>query len=112
RTPANAAAGTNYGWRCYEGPQPFNPTGCGPIGNYTFPVFYYINPTPGSAAITGGYVYRGSEYPRFRGYYIASDVYSGDVYLVWPDGSGGWNSDAQPAVQPFIAGYGEGEDGT
>jgi len=111
RTPANAAAGTNYGWRCYEGPQTFNTTGCGPIGNYTFPVFSYINPGTG-AAITGGYVYRGSEYTRFRGYYIASDVYSGNVYLVWPDGSGGWNSDMQPAVQTFIAGYGEAEDGT
>ncbi|MFL5772044.1 MAG: PQQ-dependent sugar dehydrogenase, partial [Flavisolibacter sp.] len=111
RTPSNAAAGTNYGWRCYEGPQTFNTAGCNAIGNYTFPVFSYVNPGTG-AAITGGYVYRGNEYPLFRGYYIASDVYSGNVYLVWPDGSGGWNSNMQPAVQTFIAGYGEAEDGT
>jgi len=112
RTAAQAALGTNYGWRCYEGTQPYNTAGCGPAGSYTAPVFEYPNPSPGAAAITGGFVYRGPDYPAFRGYYIAADVYSGNIYLVWPDGGGGWNSATQPAVQAGIAGFGEGEDGT
>ena len=29
--------GGNYGWRCYEGDEPYNTNGCGPQGDYTFP---------------------------------------------------------------------------
>jgi glucose/arabinose dehydrogenase len=110
RTPQAAAAGSNYGWRCYEGNQPFNTSGCAAISSYVFPVFDYAN--PGSAAVTGGFVYRGAEYPGFRGYYIATDFFSGNVFLVWPNGSGGWNNSTQPSVQSSISGFGEAEDGT
>src|SRR5690606_14639701 len=89
RSATDAAAGTNYGWRCYEGTLPYNTTGCLPQSSYTSPVFDYPNAGSG-AAVTGGYVYRGSEYPNFYGYYIAADVYSGNLYLIWPNGNGGW----------------------
>ncbi len=36
--PAGAAANANLGWPCYEGPDPFNLTGCGPMGSYQFPI--------------------------------------------------------------------------
>jgi glucose/arabinose dehydrogenase len=112
RTPLQASAGTNYGWRCYEGTSPYNTSGCSPASGYTAPVFEYNNPTPGAAAVTGGFVYRGTEYPGFRGYYVAADVYSGNVYLVWPNGSGGWNSATQTGLQNYIVTFGEAENGT
>ena len=108
RSAADAALGTNYGWRCYEGLHPYNTSGCQPMSSYTSPVFEYPNPGTG-AAVTGGYVYRGSEYPNFRGYYISTDVYSGRVYLIWPNGTG-WSSSSQTLINAIV-GFGETESG-
>jgi len=35
--------GHNYGWRCYEGFEQYNFSGCDSAGDYTFPVFVYAN---------------------------------------------------------------------
>ncbi|MET0634484.1 MAG: PQQ-dependent sugar dehydrogenase [Chitinophagaceae bacterium] len=110
--PAGSTAGVNYGWRCYEGMEP-NPnplvTPCSPPGQI-LPIFDYPNPEEGQA-ITGGYVYRGTEYPAFRGYYVAADYISENIFVLWPNGIGGWNDDIQDGTQN-IAGFGEAEDGT
>lgn len=110
RRPLPNAGTSNYGWPCYEGliRTPGVPT-CTPQGNI-FPVFQYENPTQGQA-VTGGYVYRGTEFNTFRGYYIAADYISSNIFLVWPNGSGGWNSDIQPSSLNIPA-FGEAEDGT
>ena len=40
----------------------------------TFPVFVYgHNNTDGGRAVTGGFVYRGTDYPVFNGYYFFAD---------------------------------------
>ena len=107
---AGSTAGINYGWRCFEG-MIHNPgvTSCTPAG-HTLPIFDYINPTQGQA-VTGGFVYRGNEYPNFRGYYMAIDYLSSNIFFVWPDGVGGWNNSLQAGTNN-IAGFGEAEDGT
>lgn len=81
-------AGLNYGWRCYEGNDPFNTTGCPPSGDLTFPIATYSSAsgTP-NCSITGGYVYRGLEYPIEQGLYMAADVCSGRVFTVDQAGS-------------------------
>lgn len=113
---AGSTGQVNYGWRCYEGTisTPGVPD-CTPPDN-VFPVFEYDNPNGGaspSSAVTGGYVYRGTEYPNFRGYYVAADFYSGVLYFLWSNGSGGFNSSSQTTgIVTFISGFGEGEDGT
>jgi hypothetical protein len=67
--------GKNYGWRCYEGNNPYNTSGCGPQGNYTFPIKTY--PSTGSeCSITGGYVYSGWRRPELTGRYIYGDYCS------------------------------------
>jgi hypothetical protein len=38
---AGSPGGENYGWRCYEGNHPYNLSGCGPMQDYTFPVYKY-----------------------------------------------------------------------
>ncbi|HZH97054.1 MAG TPA: PQQ-dependent sugar dehydrogenase, partial [Flavisolibacter sp.] len=111
RTAATSAK-VNYGWRCYEGyiSTPGVPD-CTPA-DYVPPVYDYDNPVSGPSSVVGGFVYRGTEYAAFRGYYIAADVYSGSVFLLWPNGSGGFDSSVQTGLQNFIVGFGEAEDGT
>ena len=102
RAAANTL-GVNYGWRCYEGNSTYNSTGCGPSTDYVFPVYTY--PNPGPAAVTGGIVYRGTDYPALQGYNISADFYSGTFYLTVSNGSGVWNTSTQvisPANIPSI----------
>ena len=80
-------AGLNYGWRCYEGSDPYNTSGCPPMQDLTFPIAEYSSSSNTSnCSITGGYVYRGSDYPNMDGLYFFADVCSGLIGTV--DGSG------------------------
>jgi len=89
--PAGDPGGENYGWRCYEGNDPYTLTGCGPISNYVFPVYTYdhIN---GNCSVTGGYVYRGGQYGAMFGKYFFADYCSGYITSIFPDGFGGWDT--------------------
>ena len=73
--------GRNYGWRCYEGTQPYNTSGCQPQSNYTGPIFDYDNSSLG-CSVTGGFVYRGSKYADLYGLYIYTDYCSGRFWAV------------------------------
>ena len=73
--------GRNYGWRCYEGNLPFNTAGCQPASAYTAPVFTYANPSLG-CSVTGGTVYRGTQYPALYGRYIFADYCSGRFWML------------------------------
>lgn len=74
---ANATdGGLNYGWRCYEGTQPYNTQNCPPQGDLTFPFAEYTH-NNGNCSITGGYVYRGTVYTDISGLYFFADFCSG-----------------------------------
>lgn len=77
REPANAA-GLNYGWRCYEGNNPYNTTGCGSPDDMIFPIAVYSH-SNGRCSITGGYVYRGNKFYNLVGKYIFGDYCSGEI---------------------------------
>lgn len=90
-------AGINYGWRCYEGNNAYNTAGCGTMASMTFPVAVY-NHSGGRCSITGGYVYRGAQYPSLQGKYIFADycstqigVLNADNSIVWGPASTGNN---------------------
>ena len=72
--------GGNYGWRCFEGTQSFNPD-CGPNAGLALPPVVEYDHDAG-LAITGGYVYRGSALPTLRGEYVFGDFYSGRLWRV------------------------------
>jgi glucose/arabinose dehydrogenase len=111
--PADSILGLNYGWRCYEGTPVFNDSSCNPQPNYVFPIFEYPHDNAtGGRSITGGFVYRGTEFPFLQGYYITSDYVSNRGWLIKSDGSGGWNTTMQATWAARISSYGEGEDGT
>lgn len=89
---AASSGGENYGWRCYEGNEPFNLSGCGPIGQYDFPIYVYNHATPG-CAVTGGFVYRGAEFPRLQGHYFLADHCFGWIRSL------DMNDGGQPAIE-------------
>jgi len=72
------ASGVNYGWRCYEGNNPYNTANCASASTMTFPVAQYDH-SAGKCSITGGYVYRGSLYADLIGKYVFADYCSGQI---------------------------------
>ncbi len=80
--------GGNYGWDCYEGPDEnqFTPEKCDG-GPFTLPRALYGHSF--GQAITGGVVYRGNDMPELYGWYIYGDFYSGRIWAVNTEGSGG-----------------------
>jgi glucose/arabinose dehydrogenase len=108
-TPFASSAGLNYGWRCYEGNNPHNTTGCGAPASYFYPIFEYDHSL--GSSITGGYVYRGPNFHVLNGWYICADFLSMNAWLIRPDGMGGWTTAIQNAVPNLIVGFGEAENG-
>ncbi|XP_073131010.1 HIPL1 protein-like [Henckelia pumila] len=95
--------GGNYGWRVYEGPLVFEPQKS-PGGNTSadsidpiFPVVGYshsnINKL-GSAAISGGYVYRAQTDPCTYGSYLYGDLYASHFWAAseTPQNSGNFTA--------------------
>ena len=110
RTSGTTAA-LNYGWNCREGKQSYPPAACS--GSFTDPIFDYgHNGTTGGFSITGGYVYRGPDYPALTGYYVTADYVSGNLWLIKPNGAGGATSTLQAGLTNNISSFGEGVDGT
>jgi uncharacterized repeat protein (TIGR03806 family) len=75
--------GGNYGWRCFEGTQDISgrwATGatCATRRDLLPPVAEYSHSL--GAAVTGGYVYRGSRVPGLVGRYIFGDYSSGRIW--------------------------------
>ena len=101
--------GLNYGWRCYEGNNPYNTSGCAPASSYTFPIFV-ANQSAGNCSVIGGYVYRGSQYPAMAGHYLASDYCTGHFWDMVPDGSGGWTINQHNNIGPTGQTVAFGED--
>ncbi|MFZ1517955.1 MAG: PQQ-dependent sugar dehydrogenase [Ignavibacteriaceae bacterium] len=74
--------GKNYGWKCYEGNDPYNLTGCN--GTYEFPIWEYSHSV--GFSITGGYVYRGPNLPDLYGKYIYADYVMAKIWSLEYDG--------------------------
>ena len=110
---AGSGGGRNYGWRCYEGFAPYNPNGCN--GNYTDPVHVYVNDGFGGSSgcsVTGGYVYRGNQYPNLVGHYIFADYCSGKFYTIYDNmGGAGWTTTTQPNTNYYVSAFGEDVNG-
>nr|XP_020754745.1 HHIP-like protein 1 isoform X2 [Odocoileus virginianus texanus] len=68
--------GRNYGWRAREGYECYDRKLCANASlDDTLPIFAY--PHKLGKSVTGGYVYRGCEYPNLNGLYIFGDFMSG-----------------------------------
>ncbi|XP_045308007.1 HHIP-like protein 1 isoform X2 [Leopardus geoffroyi] len=68
--------GRNYGWRAREGYECYDRKLCANASlDDVLPIFAY--PHKLGKSVTGGYVYRGCEYPNLNGLYIFGDFMSG-----------------------------------
>ncbi len=71
--------GGNYGWNVREGLHVFAPGHKGDFGDtYKDPAFEYSHSD--GVSVTGGYVYRGKQYPQLNGIYFFADFGYG---IIW-----------------------------
>jgi len=109
---AGFTGGNNYGWRCYEGNAEYNFDSCDATGDYTFPIHVYPHDdSTGGYSVTGGYVYRGSNYPGLDGKYLYCDYVSGNFYTLEPDGAGGWINTIYMHLLENVVSFGEDKNG-
>ena len=109
----NNPANINYGWRCYEGNEPYNLSGC-PEEGLTFPVSTYSHYTSGDfkCSITGGYVYRGNQISGLNGVYFFADYCSGEIGLLSKNENDEWDmSLAFPNINGSWVSFGEDING-
>jgi glucose/arabinose dehydrogenase len=91
--PGNAP-GRNFGWKRYEGIalRPGEPATGGTaitIGTLTPPITDMSSGT-GDHSVTGGFIYRGSRFPRMQGRYIYGDYVSTRLYGIQKNEAGAW----------------------
>ncbi len=108
--PAGLSDGLNYGWRLMEGLHCYNPESCDPAAqNLVLPIAEYSHSE--GCSVTGGYVYRGAQYPALDGIYLYGDYCSGTVWgLRWqPDGQ--WQQARLLDSGARISSFGQDETG-
>lgn len=109
---ANSPGGENYGWRCYEGNATFNTNGCEDASTLTFPIHDYTSNFSVGCSVTGGYVYRGTDFPDLYGHYVYTDFCSGRIWSLYPDGADGWtNTEWYNGANSQYSTFGEDKDG-
>ncbi len=109
---ANSPGGENYGWRCYEGNATFNTNGCADANTLTFPIHVYTSNFTIGCSVTGGYVYRGSDFPDLYGHYVYTDFCSGRIWSLYPNGADGWtNTEWYNGANSQYSTFGEDQQG-
>ena len=105
------AAGLNYGWRCYEGNAVFNTNNCS--GPFDGPLWDYQQSNATGKSVTGGYVYRGNDFGDLTGHYIFGDYVSGNIWTLFPNANGGFDTTNQGKLAPSaqLTTFGEDADG-
>lgn len=105
--PASSAGGENYGWNIMEGSQCYNAATCDQNG-LVLPVTEYDHGE--GCSVTGGYVYRGSDYPDLNGIYFFGDYCSGIVWGLLKVGNA-WQRDQVGTSAFGLSSFGEDESG-
>lgn len=101
--------GDNFGWRCWEGDRQYNSEGCNEGFENIFPILQY-NHDDGRCSVTGGYVYRGSQYPALAGRYFYGDYCNGQIFYAQQTDDK-WESALAIATSLKISTFGENSAG-
>lgn len=109
--PAGSTGGENYGWDMYEANSEYNPPFEGPYvpAGKTFPVANYDHGF--GCSITGGYVYRGSQFPELEGTYLYADFCSGQMWGLVHNLDDTWTSSPIASTGFNISSFGQDEQG-
>lgn len=100
--------GENYGWKIMEGSTCFKSKKCANSG-LVLPVTEYDHKS-GDCSITGGYVYRGTQFPKLQGIYLYADFCSGKIRGLRKNGPR-WESKVLINTPFKISSFGEDEEG-
>lgn len=103
--PSTSQGGENYGWNVLEGTQCFLQAGCDTKG-HTMPVVDYGR-QGGNCSVSGGYVYRGQEYPDLLGNYFYGDYCSGVIWSLFHQPDGSWQTNEVLQSGLNISSFGE-----
>lgn len=107
--PAASEGGENYGWAVMEGTHCFRPAqGCDTTG-LTLPIFEYDHGQ--GCSITGGYVYRGEQYPQLNGIYVFTDYCTGNLWVTRQVSPGEFETERLGRLPGSISSFGEDEAG-
>ncbi|WP_332367831.1 PQQ-dependent sugar dehydrogenase [Spirosoma telluris] len=111
-TAVNSPAPQNYGWPCFEGSHAYNST-CSTNTTYHMPMLDYSGRTYGTgASITGGFVYRGTNYPSLQGWYVYGDYSRGTYWTLKRESTGTFQNVLQTiTTSTSPVSFGEGIDG-
>ena len=107
-------ANINYGWRCYEGNEPYNISGCPNDDDLTFPIATYSHYNSGDlkCSVTGGYIYRGNQISGLNGVYFFADYCSGEIGFLSKNDEDNWEmSLAFPNINGSWVSFGEDING-
>jgi glucose/arabinose dehydrogenase len=107
---AGTPGGQNYGWRLMEGLHCFSPPDCDPASlGVVLPVVEYDHSQ--GCSITGGYVYRGVQFPALAGAYFYGDYCSGIVWGLRREADGSWSQAQLARTDYTISSFGQDETG-
>jgi glucose/arabinose dehydrogenase len=108
--PAGSPGGLNYGWRLMEGLHCFDPSDCDPAAQgLVLPVAEYDHSM--GCSVTGGYVYRGAQFPTLTGVYLYADYCNGFIWGLRREADGSW-SQAEMLQSGFrVSSFGQDEAG-
>ncbi len=101
--------GKNYGWRIMEGSQCFDPPTLCNIQGLELPIAEYDHSL--GCSVTGGYVYRGTQYPALIGHYLFGDYCSGRIWSLVQERTGRWTMRQLIDSPLSISSFGEDEQG-
>ena len=114
-TPAGRAA--NFGWRVMEANACYRPSSRCSTSGLQRPQAAYAHSVTGAdnCSVTGGYVYRGSDWPALVGGYLFGDYCSGRIWVMSAAAAPPVNEtlvrDATASPSLHISSFGEDEDG-
>jgi len=108
--PAASAGGENYGWNTMEGATCYNAERCEQDGLQLPVAVYPHGGDAGGCSITGGYVYRGAQFPQLAGTYLYTDYCSGNLWAL-RQADGAWQSELVGRLAISASSFGEDEAG-
>jgi hypothetical protein len=107
--PASSKGGENYGWRIWEGDSCFDPSQNCDRAGLVKPVAVYTHDF--GCSITGGYVYRGRNYPALTGQYLFADYCSGIVWTMSRAANGIWQTRQVTKFDDTFSSFGDDDQG-
>lgn len=107
--PIEQMKGANFGWSRWEGRKPYPPGAKRERDDFVFPVIAYDRDK--GQSVTGGYVYRGPDYPEMQGTYFYGDYVSGWIAAAQRDGERVRTRTVLPDPGITPSSFGEDEQG-